>query len=81
MPYETTEYRGIEIRYAYSIHTDGYRANFTLPLEGRSRPAFPWAMHMNLREAVDPGKNHADADTADAAIEFAHRKIDSYLNE
>lgn len=53
----TKLHRGIEIRYAYDIKTDDYRAHFVLPERRRKQLGFQRGVSANLSRPIEPGES------------------------
>jgi len=77
---EIEKYKGVEIRYGYSISDDQFHAHFNLPAERQGRPQLQRAVLTRFPEAaLNPGKNHYQGDTRDEVLEGARAGIDRYL--
>jgi len=77
----TTVHREIEIRYAYDIATDRYRAHFVLPEVRRKPVGFQRAVFASLSKTVEPGKHHVDGQSESEVLARARSLIDDYLDD
>jgi len=78
---QTQTYRGIEIRYGYSIHDDQVHAHFDLPADREGKSSFQRAVLTRLPEApFRPGTGHIQGQIEAEVLTAACTAIDRYLD-